>query len=142
MTANEHVINNIRTKPALRALIRESECIGCMKCVHACPVDTIIGAPKLMHTVIADVCIGCELCVPPCPVDCIDMIALPKRTEEEKNKLIDKARVRFEKRNQRLANIDQHTEQPAFTAKTVDARKAAIREAMRRIHKARTSEQF
>lgn len=120
------IIDDIRTKSALRAVIREDECIGCMKCVHACPVDTIIGAPKLMHTVISDVCIGCELCVPPCPVDCIDIIALPERTEEEKNNLTDKARVRFEKRHQRLANIDQHTEQPVFEAQSIDARKKAI----------------
>lgn len=61
------------TKPAQVALIREAECIGCTKCIQACPVDAIIGAPKLMHTVLADLCTGCELCLPPCPVDCIDL---------------------------------------------------------------------
>ena len=61
-------------KPALVALIREEECIGCTKCIQACPVDAIIGAPKLMHTVLADLCTGCELCIPPCPVDCIDLV--------------------------------------------------------------------
>ncbi len=64
-------------KPKLLALIREEECIGCTKCIQACPVDAIIGAPKLMHTVIADLCTGCELCLPPCPVDCIDLVPLP-----------------------------------------------------------------
>ncbi|NVJ59319.1 MAG: electron transport complex subunit RsxB [Gammaproteobacteria bacterium] len=58
------------------AVIREDECIGCTKCIQACPVDAIVGAAKLMHTVIADECTGCDLCVPPCPVDCIDMIPL------------------------------------------------------------------
>jgi electron transport complex protein RnfB len=58
------------------AYIREDECIGCTKCIQACPVDAIVGAPKLMHTVIADECTGCDLCVPPCPVDCIDMIPI------------------------------------------------------------------
>ncbi len=57
------------------AFIREEECIGCTKCIQACPVDAIVGAPKLMHTVITSLCTGCDLCVPPCPVDCIDMIA-------------------------------------------------------------------
>lgn len=57
------------------AVIREPECIGCTLCIQACPVDAIIGAPQLMHTVIANECTGCELCVAPCPVDCIDMIA-------------------------------------------------------------------
>ena len=56
------------------AYIREPECIGCTKCIQACPVDAILGAAKMMHTVIADECTGCDLCVEPCPVDCIDMI--------------------------------------------------------------------
>lgn len=56
------------------AIIREEECIGCTKCIQACPVDAILGAAKQMHTVIADECTGCDLCVEPCPVDCIDMV--------------------------------------------------------------------
>ena len=56
------------------AYSREDECIGCTKCIQACPVDAILGAAKLMHTVIADECTGCDLCVEPCPVDCIDML--------------------------------------------------------------------
>lgn len=56
------------------AYIREDECIGCTKCIQACPVDAIIGAAKVMHTVIIDECTGCDLCVEPCPVDCIDMV--------------------------------------------------------------------
>ncbi len=55
------------------AYIREAECIGCTKCIQACPVDAIVGTGKQMHTVIADQCTGCDLCVEPCPVDCIDM---------------------------------------------------------------------
>jgi electron transport complex protein RnfB len=64
-------------KPRTVAYIREAECIGCTKCIQACPVDAILGAAKQMHTVIIDECTGCDLCVEPCPVDCIDMIALP-----------------------------------------------------------------
>jgi len=60
------------------AFVREDECIGCTKCIQACPVDAILGSAKQMHTVIADECTGCDLCVEPCPVDCIDMI--PRRT--------------------------------------------------------------
>ncbi|MBE9548134.1 MAG: electron transport complex subunit RsxB [Proteobacteria bacterium] len=56
------------------AIIHEDVCIGCTKCIQACPVDAILGAAKQMHTVIATECTGCELCIPPCPVDCIDMI--------------------------------------------------------------------
>ncbi|MDU0112900.1 electron transport complex subunit RsxB [Psychrosphaera aquimarina] len=58
------------------AFIREDECIGCTKCIQACPVDAIMGASKVMHTVIIDECTGCDLCVEPCPVDCIDMVPL------------------------------------------------------------------
>ena len=57
------------------AVIDESACIGCFLCVHACPVDAIVGAPGWLHTVLDDDCTGCELCVPPCPVDCIEMVA-------------------------------------------------------------------
>ena len=58
------------------AFIREDECIGCTKCIQACPVDAILGAAKQMHTVIVDECTGCDLCVEPCPVDCIDMLTV------------------------------------------------------------------
>lgn len=59
------------------AYIREDECIGCTKCIQACPVDAILGAAKHMHTIIATECTGCDLCVEPCPVDCIDMVPVP-----------------------------------------------------------------
>jgi electron transport complex protein RnfB len=55
------------------AFIIEADCIGCTKCIQACPVDAILGAAKQMHTVIASECTGCDLCVEPCPVDCIEM---------------------------------------------------------------------
>lgn len=61
-------------KPKMVAIIDEQICIGCTLCIQACPVDAILGAAKLMHTVIEDECTGCELCLPPCPVDCIDMV--------------------------------------------------------------------
>jgi electron transport complex protein RnfB len=59
------------------AVIDEPACIGCTLCIQACPVDAIVGAAKLMHTVIEAECTGCELCLPPCPVDCIDLISTP-----------------------------------------------------------------
>lgn len=60
------------------AVIREAECIGCTLCIQACPLDAILGAAKLMHTVFEQECSGCDLCVEPCPVDCIDMLPLSK----------------------------------------------------------------
>ena len=60
-------------------IIEESECIGCTLCIKACPVDAIIGAAKLMHTVLSGDCTGCELCLPACPVDCIHPIKINKK---------------------------------------------------------------
>jgi electron transport complex protein RnfB len=59
--------------PALVATVIEADCIGCTKCIQACPVDAIVGASKHMHVVIESLCTGCALCIPPCPVDCIVM---------------------------------------------------------------------
>ena len=70
----EHGVEDIRKV----AYIREAECIGCTKCIQACPVDAILGAAKHMHTVIVSECTGCDLCLEPCPVDCIDMIPADK----------------------------------------------------------------
>ncbi|MCF2946525.1 electron transport complex subunit RsxB [Paraglaciecola aquimarina] len=69
------------------AYIREDECIGCTKCIQACPVDAILGAAKQMHTVIKDECTGCDLCVEPCPVDCIDMVPVENNTASWRWKL-------------------------------------------------------
>ena len=66
------------------AYIREDECIGCTKCIQACPVDAILGSAKHMHTIIASECTGCELCLPPCPVDCIDMVPVKQTLGEWK----------------------------------------------------------
>ncbi len=71
--------DNGAVKPPVVALIVEDDCIGCTKCILACPVDAIVGAAKQMHTVIADLCTGCELCLPPCPVDCIVLVPPVRR---------------------------------------------------------------
>lgn len=64
-------------RPAV-ALIDEARCIGCTRCILACPVDAIAGAEGYMHTVIEKYCTGCELCLPACPVDCIALAAPPR----------------------------------------------------------------
>ena len=100
--------------PAQIAYIREAECIGCTKCIQACPVDAIVGAAKLMHTVLIDECTGCDLCVAPCPVDCIEMrptatvlpmvggMAANDQQRHERGLKRDRARRRYEQRNARL----------------------------------------
>lgn len=60
-------------QPPRVALVVEDTCIGCTKCIQACPVDAIVGAARHMHVVVEPLCTGCELCVPACPVDCIVM---------------------------------------------------------------------
>lgn len=91
-------------KPPAVALIDEKLCIGCTLCIEACPVDAIVGASRLMHTVLAHACTGCELCIAPCPVDCISMEparALP--TREERRNAAAEARLKFDRRNARRA---------------------------------------
>lgn len=61
-------------KPNTKVSINPNECIGCTKCIQACPVNAIVGGPRLMHDIIPDLCTGCDLCIPHCPVDCIDII--------------------------------------------------------------------
>ncbi len=98
--------------PAI-AVIDESMCIGCTICIEICPVDAIVGAMKLMHTIIAGVCTGCELCVAPCPVDCIGLVptgAQPSR--DEQRIAADLARVRFERRAERLARRTRERTRP------------------------------
>jgi electron transport complex protein RnfB len=65
---------NGRERPSMVAIIDEARCVGCTKCLPPCPTDAIIGANRLMHTVIAALCTGCELCIAPCPVDCIALV--------------------------------------------------------------------
>ena len=89
------------------ALIDESICIGCTKCIQACPVDAIVGASKRMHTIIADECTGCELCLPPCPVDCIELRVIAPRplARADVIRRAAHARMRYEAREARLARV-------------------------------------
>jgi len=121
------------SKPPAVAMIDEAICIGCMLCIEACPVDAIVGAPKLMHTVIAGACTGCELCIAPCPVDCISLRATGAQLNlAQRRHAAAQARMRFERRTARLArenNIKRaRTAEPGIDRKIVERAIARARE--------------
>jgi len=103
-------------QPMALAVIDESLCIGCTLCIQACPVDAIVGAAKLMHSVLPDWCTGCDLCVAPCPVDCISMqpVAPPRAWTPAD---ADLARSRYYARNERLA-AEKHEREQKLAART------------------------
>jgi len=88
-------------QPRRVALIDEARCIGCTLCIQACPIDAIVGAAKLMHTVVTELCSGCDLCVAPCPVDCIAMLPAVGADAIWDRTRADAARERFERRRSR-----------------------------------------
>jgi electron transport complex protein RnfB len=102
----------------LVAIIREAECVGCAKCLPACPVDAILGAPQFLHTILTDECIGCGLCIAPCPMDCIEMQESPIHDHSPlKTERAQLAKNRYQRRQKRLiqeempklmAPIDEH----------------------------------
>ena len=119
-----------RAGPPRVALIREEHCIGCTLCIQACPVDAIVGAAKLMHTVLDDRCTGCELCLPVCPVDCIVMQA-SEHTWTRDDAI--RAREHFVVRNARLLARSTAARTGATQGDTARAkRRAAIAAALER----------
>ena len=115
--------NGLEAAPTI-AFIDEARCIGCTKCLPPCPVDAIAGAPRRMHTVIAELCTGCELCVAPCPVDCISMIPVLKSVFP--TLMLPEAadsRVRYAAHNERIAR------RAAGRAATLAAKKRGARPA-------------
>jgi electron transport complex protein RnfB len=93
------------------AEIDEGRCIGCTLCIQACPVDAIVGATKLMHTVIAAQCTGCRLCVPPCPVDCIAIVDIEPRGAEHRALAEMRALARFRARHARIQREQKEKEE-------------------------------
>jgi electron transport complex protein RnfB len=78
----QHSLQARQTAPSV-VRIRPQDCIGCTKCLQACPVDAIVGAAKYLHLVLEDECTGCQLCIAPCPVDCIDLIPVEQLLYEK-----------------------------------------------------------
>ena len=107
-------------KPRAVAWIDEHMCIGCTLCIQSCPVDAIVGAAKQMHTVMAAECTGCELCITPCPMDCISLIPVHEERDDllnlpaavKKKQVADRARSRYQFRQQRLERNKQANHKP------------------------------
>ena len=129
----------VEAPPAI-AVIDEALCIGCTKCIQACPVDAIVGAAKRMHSILATECTGCELCIPPCPVDCIAMArtAVEPLPRVEILERADHARRRFDARNRRLdrdrsiRDAKRAFAQTAANASTPPISRTAVLEAIAR----------
>jgi len=107
-------------RPRAVAWIDEQLCIGCTLCIQACPVDAIVGAAKLMHTVVPELCTGCDLCVAPCPVDCIVMYPETETTgwNAWSQEQADAARARHNFRAARLKR-EQEENDARLAAKAV-----------------------
>lgn len=142
--------NNGTEAPWPIAKIRKEDCIGCTKCIQACPVDAIVGSGKLLHVVLEDLCTGCGLCVPPCPVDCIDMIPNPKEpqnlSDPEFYQQAHRARDSMLKRNIRLKKLEDqkkrkhalHQAKPFNTEETQEERLSFIQAALLRAQNKKT----
>ena len=123
--------------PLTLARIDEDWCIGCTLCIKACPTDAILGANKVMHTVMPQHCTGCELCIPVCPVDCIELdVVSGERTgwDAWSPELADHAKQRYQARQARLANTPQadapNAQATAPVPEIVPDKKAAIAAAL------------
>lgn len=113
------------------ARIDESLCVGCARCLPACPVDAIIGSRNFTHTIVHDECVGCGLCLPPCPVDCIIIeprfTGPPLDSQEEAirrdqlRRLGKTAQRRFRARKQRLSDLGERAEARVSGAPPVSA---------------------
>ena len=125
-------------QPPMMAYIREDECIGCTKCIPDCPTDAIMGAAKMMHTVITDACTGCQLCVPTCPVDCIEIRPASERSEQQKKELDKMWLKRFDQHNQRAERDKKELQDKHAKAAlcneldSVEARKQYIQQVLAR----------
>ena len=122
-------VNGIE-KPREIALIDEEICIGCTKCIQACPVDAILGAAKVMHTIIVADCTGCELCIAPCPVDCIEMI--PANDERDAFALAPKFRQHYEAHRARVAREATEAAEAVAQRKTTVESASAVSDAIAR----------
>lgn len=123
-------------KTLLLAKIKNEACVGCTKCIAACPVDAIVGAQGMLHTVLPEVCIGCRLCIDPCPMDCIELMSL-SISDEAKHTRAQTAKSRFQQRQRRLVQQKQKQLLPPDTPEQKNQIKAEIQAAITRVNQQR-----
>lgn len=120
-------------------------CIGCTKCIQACPTGAIIGAPKAMHVIIEEACTGCDLCLPVCPVDCMHPVPITtdapthhKRFRKIWRQLHERKQERDIKKQQKKDMRHQSLKGDTLDAEAKKAqRMAIIKAAMQREHNRR-----
>lgn len=66
-------LSSLQDQTPLVARVDEADCIGCARCIKLCPTDALVGAPKMIHAVVADACIACAKCIDVCPTECLRM---------------------------------------------------------------------
>jgi electron transport complex protein RnfB len=106
-----------KSKKPMTAKIIAKDCIGCMKCIKACPVDAIIGGKKKLHAIISQDCTGCELCIDPCPVDCIELF---DDENNSSNNLFKRSKIlksKYEQHKSRLSSINKQSYNKHILAK-------------------------
>lgn len=121
-----HYVQDLQERKPATAVINEQSCIGCTKCIQACPVDAIIGSAKQLHTIISWECTGCGLCVEPCPVDCIELQPISSPAYDK-----DKAKDRYA--NKILRNKKQLREQKNIVPSDPEAKLDYIKAALARV---------
>ena len=121
------------TPPPRVARIRADVCIGCARCLPACPVDAISGANKFMHAVLEAECTGCGLCIPPCPVDCIDLVDLVDPADAAAARAGDVGQAEARRKAANAAIRHARRQQRNSAAAAAQAERRAARLAQRRI---------
>ena len=119
----------------LTVRIQEDTCVGCTKCIAACPVDAIVGASGMMHSVLSEECIGCRLCIEPCPMDCIEVVeAVVPIQPQEKQQRATRAKIRVQQRITRLNAEQQLRLLPPLTEAVQGQIQSEIQAAVARIN--------
>jgi Na+-translocating ferredoxin:NAD+ oxidoreductase subunit B len=128
----------------LKAFIDEYNCIGCSKCIRVCPTDAIVGAKKVLHTVLPPLCTSCGDCMQVCPTNCITFAtsgeALPLA---EEIRLSERKTLRQQRSHGVNKVVDIFTPAPVSSAPVIslDERKRSVADAIARARARKQAQQ-